>query len=365
MPDVKFTKEDYEKLIAIPANAYLLKSEEEKYNYFKKHDPFPSIPDALLNSIDIVKYVLTIGMIQPFDPESLDGATYTCNFSGKYICDDNGKLKEGTGELTLPPNSIAFLEMEPIFRIPEYLILRFNLKVKHVYKGLLLGTGPIIDPGYQGKLHIPLHNLTSNEYIIKKGAQIISIEFTKLSCYEQRSFNNINALQNIGSSLDFSTVPYVFRVFEPRDVMKYILKALTGDHLFRKSNSDKKSDLLSVGSSIPETIKQAEKNAKKAATALNKIKWVITIAGIISVIAIIIAAVSSVSAIYNLINGVNTRIDKIISENASLNNKYDELTQENKNLKDMILDLHSIPNNIQQINKDKNTTSKQSGGKNK
>ncbi len=28
-----------------------------------------------------------------------------------------------------------------------------------VYKGLLLGTGPIVDPGFVGKLYIPLHKL--------------------------------------------------------------------------------------------------------------------------------------------------------------------------------------------------------------
>jgi hypothetical protein len=45
----------------------------------------------------------------------------------------------------------------------------------------LLGTGPLVDPGFGGDLLIPLHNLTSKKYIIKVDEGIIWIEFTKTS----------------------------------------------------------------------------------------------------------------------------------------------------------------------------------------
>jgi hypothetical protein len=93
-----------------------------------------------------------------------------------------GKFEDlKNGIFLLKKNSIAFVELEPHFRLPEYIACSFNLKVKTVYKGLLLGTGPIVDPGYTGKLFFPLHNLTNNDYQIDLKKSIISMEFTKIS----------------------------------------------------------------------------------------------------------------------------------------------------------------------------------------
>ncbi len=47
--------------------------------------------------------------------------------------------------------------------------------------GSLLGTGPLIDPGFVGKLVIPLHNLTDKDWCFRGGEGLIWIEFTKLS----------------------------------------------------------------------------------------------------------------------------------------------------------------------------------------
>lgn len=73
------------------------------------------------------------------------------------------------------------MSVEPYFRIPDYIALRHNLKIDHIYKGLLVGTGPLIDPGFVGHIALPLHNLTENPYTLKGGEGIIWVEFTKLS----------------------------------------------------------------------------------------------------------------------------------------------------------------------------------------
>ena len=43
----------------------------------------------------------------------------------------------------------------------------------------MLGTGPLVDPGFWGKLCIPLHNLTNEDYEIPLSDGLIWIEFTK------------------------------------------------------------------------------------------------------------------------------------------------------------------------------------------
>jgi hypothetical protein len=45
--------------------------------------------------------------------------------------------------------------------------------------GPLLGTGPLVDPGFRGKLLIPMHNLTASDYELATKEALIWIEFTK------------------------------------------------------------------------------------------------------------------------------------------------------------------------------------------
>lgn len=150
-------------------------------------DPFPSIPPSLLNSTDIQKYVHATGMLTPFNPKNLKGASYEACV-GKEVqywdaeTEELVKLNLKEGDyFHLEPNSIAYVQINTDFNLPHYMALRFNLKIKNVYRGLLLGTGPLIDPGYRGRINIPLHNLTANRYSFEYGEGLIWIEFTKLS----------------------------------------------------------------------------------------------------------------------------------------------------------------------------------------
>lgn len=160
----------------------------DKYATYKSVDPFTDIPAALLNSADIHSYVKATGMIHPFDKNELKSASYAAKIAGECRYWDEKKEKFETtilskdgDKLILKPNAIAFVGIEPTFRLPDYIALRFNLKITHVYRGLLLGTGPLIDPGFEGKISIPLHNLTNNEYVFSYGETLIWIEFTKTS----------------------------------------------------------------------------------------------------------------------------------------------------------------------------------------
>jgi len=150
--------------------------------------PFPNIPRALLSSEHIKAYVRETGMIHPFESGSgsLKSASYEVRAGGQFIYwDDDGKKivqpikREGT--FTLLRNSISYVQIEPDFLLPQYIAVRFNLRITHVHRGLLLGTGPLVDPGFHGKLLIPLHNLTSDEYTIRGDEGLIWMEFTKTS----------------------------------------------------------------------------------------------------------------------------------------------------------------------------------------
>src|SRR5260370_27852024 len=156
-----------------PTKSDFARTDEQARLKFEKHkslDPFPDIPPALLNSADVADYVCATGMLWPFDLDNRKSASYEIPLHGKCLhWDDAGnkQVEQIIGpddEFCLKANSIAFVTVEPMFRLPDYMALRFNLKISHIYKGILLGTGPLVDPGFQGKLSIPLHNLTTNDY---------------------------------------------------------------------------------------------------------------------------------------------------------------------------------------------------------
>jgi hypothetical protein len=111
-------------------------------------------------------------------------------------------------EYELPENSIVFVQIESKIRLPDYIALRFNLRIKHVHRGLLLGTGPLVDPGFGGDLLIPLHNLTSKKYVIKIDDGIIWIEFTKTSHNKEKwpaHVGKFSPIQSHKTDVPFST----------------------------------------------------------------------------------------------------------------------------------------------------------------
>jgi deoxycytidine triphosphate deaminase len=146
----------------------------------------------------LASYAVMTGMIEPFDLAALQKpATYLVPLEGPvryrdtkgqyqrfYLSSDptirNVEL-DVRSELILEQNSICYVTLQPTFRMPAYIAGRFNLLIRDVYRGLLVGTGPLVDPGFIGRLSIPLHNFTSNEYPLMAGEGFVYFEFTKLS----------------------------------------------------------------------------------------------------------------------------------------------------------------------------------------
>lgn len=172
----------------------LLVSRDQGKELAEAWDNRPSklnIPNTLLTSQHIIEVVKKTGVVSPFffseglRKDRLKKAAYEGRIGSKaYIYRDKNcpekVFDSSTDEfLTVPRNSIVFVESDLDFRIPDFIALRFNLQIQHVHRGLLLGTGPLIDPGFWGKLCIPLHNLTDEDYEIPRNEGLIWIEFTK------------------------------------------------------------------------------------------------------------------------------------------------------------------------------------------
>jgi len=149
------------------------------------------IEPGMLSSPQIAYCVQRYGIIKNFDKKHLGPATYNMRVGNKVLTWEKGKKVEYTlgqeenrnknirTKVELRPNSLTFVTTVEKFCLPEDIIARFNLKSKWVHEGLLLGTGPIVDPELNARLLIPLHNFSSQEVTLNFDDEFISVEFTK------------------------------------------------------------------------------------------------------------------------------------------------------------------------------------------
>ncbi|WP_071590819.1 hypothetical protein [Synechococcus sp. PCC 7336] len=284
-----------------------------RYENYKSTDPFSKIAPALLNSADIADYVAKTGMIVPFDDSSkkLKPASYEVNLKGECVYWDSNTNEKMTldinegDEFTIFPNSIAFVTLEPIFLIPHYIALRFNLKITNVYRGLLLGTGPLVDPGFAGRLSIPLHNLTTNEYKLIGGQGLIWMEFTKLSKWK-----------NWGSAHS-----------EVDRKGTYIQFPLSKNEDFKNVNDYlRKADSRSIKSSIPSIIKESQESAKASEEAAKQISNRFQIALFVSFFLLLIGLINLTMSINTMSQSNSMYVYKAQQE---LNNNHRETLERN------------------------------------
>lgn len=223
-----------------------------------KVDPRPKIPYSLLSAEHILEYVETTGLIAPFfikggKSSRLKDAAYEGRIGEvayQYMPGENFPKVVFTSLdefLLIPKNSIVFVECDLDFRLPEFIALRFNLQIKHVHRGLLLGTGPLVDPGYWGKLCIPLHNLTDEDYVINKSEGLIWLEFTKTTSKVSLTAERLGR-------------PPLSKPFW--DVKEFLIKATT--------SVDASSHPVGIRSAIPSVFRSVEKSAEEAKVAAER-----------------------------------------------------------------------------------------------
>lgn len=225
---------------------------------------------------------------------------------GRYVYwDENGNRRsevvEDGQEFVLPANSIAFVTLKPIFRLPNYLALRFNLRITHVYQGILLGTGPLVDPGFHGPLSLPLHNLTTNNYVFRGGEGVIWVEVTKIvhpATARARELKNGADLEDRRGQL-FSLPQAKLDL----DVAAYLRKA-DPNHPIR--------------SSVPTLIREADKRvaeanevAKSARDTAERLQLVGIIGSALALAAVVLGAIGVYLAIHTVLDALSTRIDAV------------------------------------------------------
>jgi len=266
---------------------------EQAENWFEV-DPFEDIPPSLLSSNEIELYVGKTGMISPFDVKALKTAAYAVGLGEKsYQLNKKGGIDPTilagceNNLLKLPANSIVFVECGTKFKLPKYIAVRFNLRIGLVHRGLLLGTGPLVDPGFIGELLVPLHNLTSKDHYIDIRKHIIWMEFTKTTYKKPESGTPDRA--------EF------LRRKQNKTPTDYLNDA-------RKSLFDGR--FVTIQSSIPGVFAKANKNATNALKIANKTERFVSGIGIAVLIGIFALGITTVSFLSSFVQNTYEQVDE-------------------------------------------------------
>lgn len=137
----------------------------------------------MLSSDMIAEYNTQVGgMIEPWSDDLLKPAAYELTLGAYFAIDGElNELTELRPWLELPSNSIVFVSTEQSVRLPHYIAARFDLAIEFIYQGILLGTGPQVDPGFQGYLSCPLHNISDGSVHMKLHQPFAKMDFAKTS----------------------------------------------------------------------------------------------------------------------------------------------------------------------------------------
>ncbi|PIW31020.1 MAG: hypothetical protein COW30_00950 [Rhodospirillales bacterium CG15_BIG_FIL_POST_REV_8_21_14_020_66_15] len=290
-------------------------------------------------------------MVYPYSPDLMKSSSYEAEIGDTAIYWDQQGTKKtvdlsGGKEVTLQPNSLVYFETKQEFRLPDYIAIRFNLRITNVHRGLLLGTGPLVDPGFCGKLLIPIHNLTNVPYKFKGGEKFIWVEFTKISPHPRWSASQGRSAVQSGKYVPFPDDKNWRKPFQ----------------YFEKAN-----DGNPINNAVPDALQKANETSQKAMDRAKQLTW----GAILAVLTVILGLYSLFYGSWTLssdasklvadfqkeMNGA-TNFQRSASEDIvglqerlrTLTSAYEALKAESAQIKDEIA---SLRNTIHSVNEQK------------
>ena len=124
------------------------------------------------------------GMVENFNYENLNSSSYDVTVGDEYRFSHEENIRELNRfkkYIKIPEYSLCYILTKEKLKLPNNISACIHPRNKHVKDGLLMYPQPPIDPGYNGKLYILLHNLSNQERILERGECIASLSFYKMS----------------------------------------------------------------------------------------------------------------------------------------------------------------------------------------
>lgn len=169
------------------------KKDTPKLSLFPELDP----NSAILNAEEIKTMVNQGALIahSTFDGRCLQSTSYDVRVGQKGIIGGEGSIIDLTKKsLIIQPGSYAgVISLEKI-KLPNRVLAQIGSKRKLAYEGLILLTGAIVDPGYEGHLLFGLYNASTKKVVIPAQTKICNLTFILLRKEQEPVYPDPNLL---------------------------------------------------------------------------------------------------------------------------------------------------------------------------
>jgi len=120
--------------------------------------------------------------ISDFSEQCLQPASYDLRIGEEGFTLLVGKVIpiQNEGALEIQPGDFALVMTHEKLRLPTNMVGHFGLRSLYARMGLLLTSGPQVDPGFEGKLIVGLVNFSSQSAILKYLEPFCSLELHRL-----------------------------------------------------------------------------------------------------------------------------------------------------------------------------------------
>jgi deoxycytidine triphosphate deaminase/uncharacterized coiled-coil protein SlyX len=151
----------------------------------RSNDPklIPDIPEGSRILLDQqIKELSAAGLIQPFVAGNRAPCSYDFTVGAKYMIAGSGGESPNTVErpLILESGCYAGVISAERVKLPPNVYVMLGTKRKLSYEGIVLLSGSIIDPGYEGHLLFVLYNSSGKRRPIRPGKKICVATFFQL-----------------------------------------------------------------------------------------------------------------------------------------------------------------------------------------
>ncbi|HLX68104.1 MAG TPA: hypothetical protein VKV04_00615 [Verrucomicrobiae bacterium] len=116
-----------------------------------------------------------------FDQSSLQATSYDFRIGKKAVVGGQGnELDLEARPLVIDPGSYAGIISYEKVKLPNNVFAQIGQKRKFSYDGLILLTGSIIDPGYEGYLLFGIYNASTKKVVLPKCTKLCNVIFHRL-----------------------------------------------------------------------------------------------------------------------------------------------------------------------------------------
>lgn len=122
-----------------------------------------------------------------FERKNLESCSYDVRVGARGILGGKGEeIDLGTSVLELSPGSYAGIISFEKLLLPQNVFARIGSKRSYSYEGIILLSGSLVDPGYEGHLLFGLYNASQKKVIIRRGQKICTVVFEQLPVAVER-----------------------------------------------------------------------------------------------------------------------------------------------------------------------------------